>query len=188
MSNQRQEQVFTSLNRIFPLFWTTIAVANDYGTVYRLLFSVRRMPAKSSLLNALAARDAAIVSDIAGTTRDVIEVHLDLGGWPVTLADTAGLRDAGDLVEREGRETRFGRAVDADLCLVLFDATALPDQASRKLLDRSNAVAVVTKTDLKGGLDPNDLGLDALLVSAKTGDGLPQLLSHLEEAAVDLNG
>ena len=141
---------------------------------------------KSSLLNALAARDAAIVSDIAGTTRDVIEVHLDLGGWPVTLADTAGLRDAGDLVEREGVKRALGRAVDADLCLVLFDAMALPDQASRKLLDRSNAVAVVTKTDLKGGLDPNDLGLDALLVSAKTGDGLPQLLSHLEEAAADL--
>ena len=85
---------------------------------------------KSSLLVTLAARDAAIVSDIAGTTRDVIEVHLDLGGWPVTLADTAGLRDAGDLVEQEGVKRALGRAVDTDLCLVLFDATVFPIKAN----------------------------------------------------------
>ncbi|MGB0630174.1 MAG: tRNA uridine-5-carboxymethylaminomethyl(34) synthesis GTPase MnmE [Alphaproteobacteria bacterium] len=141
---------------------------------------------KSSLLNALAAREAAIVSDVAGTTRDVIEVHLDLGGWPVTLADTAGLRDAEDAVEQEGVRRALDRAEDADLCLVLFDATVPPDAPSLRLLDRSNALTVATKTDLCVGEDRRDAAPDALPVSAKTGDGLPQLLIRLEEAAAAL--
>ena len=79
---------------------------------------------KSSLLNALAKRDAAIVSEEAGTTRDVIEVHLDLGGVPVMLIDTAGLREAAGAVEAEGIKRALARAGDADLVLWLVDATA----------------------------------------------------------------
>ena len=79
---------------------------------------------KSSLLNALAKRDVAIVSEEAGTTRDVIEVHLDLGGVPVMLIDTAGLRDAEGRVEEEGIRRALARAGDADLVLWLVDATA----------------------------------------------------------------
>ena len=78
---------------------------------------------KSSLLNLLARRDAAIVSEIAGTTRDVIEVHLDLGGWPVVLADTAGLRESGDAIEQEGVRRARARAASADLRLLVLDAT-----------------------------------------------------------------
>ena len=70
---------------------------------------------KSSLLNALARREAAIVSPTAGTTRDIIEVHLDIGGYPVMLADTAGLRDAGDEIESEGIRRARARAARADL-------------------------------------------------------------------------
>ena len=71
---------------------------------------------KSSLLNLLARRDAAIVSETAGTTRDVIEVHLDLGGWPVVLADTAGLRDTGDAIEQEGVRRARARAPTRPTC------------------------------------------------------------------------
>ena len=77
---------------------------------------------KSSLLNLLARREAAIVSEIAGTTRDVIEVHVDLGGWPVVLADTAGLRASGDAIEQEGVRRAQARAASADLRLLVLDA------------------------------------------------------------------
>ena len=141
---------------------------------------------KSSLLNALAAREVAIVSEKAGTTRDVIEVRLDLGGWPVNIADTAGLREASDPVEREGVRRAMERANASDLCLVLFDATAPPDKASLPLLSSAGAIAVSTKIDLKPELMPRHLGSEALAVSAKTGAGLPDLLGRLEKRAVDL--
>jgi tRNA modification GTPase len=79
---------------------------------------------KSTLLNRIARREAAIVSPYAGTTRDVIEVHLDLEGWPVTLLDTAGIRDSDDPVEREGVRRARDRAAAADLVLWVVDATA----------------------------------------------------------------
>ncbi len=106
---------------------------------------------KSSLLNALVRREAAIVSSQAGTTRDVVEAHLDLSGLPVILADTAGLRDAAaatpDPVEAEGMRRALARAGSADLKLVLFDASSPPDAASLALLDEK-AMAVMSKTDL----------------------------------------
>ena len=79
---------------------------------------------KSTLLNRLARREAAIVSPYAGTTRDVIEVHLDLGGCPVTLLDTAGIRDSDDPVEQEGVRRARARAAAADLVLWVVDAAA----------------------------------------------------------------
>src|SRR6185436_7200806 len=77
---------------------------------------------KSSLLNRLARREAAIVSPYAGTTRDVIEVHLDLGGYPVTLLDTAGVRESDDPVEQEGVRRARARAEAADLVLWVVEA------------------------------------------------------------------
>ena len=78
---------------------------------------------KSTLLNRIARREAAIVSPYAGTTRDVIEVHLDLDGWPVTLLDTAGIRETGDPVEMEGVRRARERAAAADLVLWVVDAS-----------------------------------------------------------------
>ena len=104
---------------------------------------------KSTLLNRIARREAAIVSPFAGTTRDVIEVHLDLAGLPVTLLDTAGIRDADDPVELEGVRRARDRVKAADLVLWLVDATR-PLADSGKKLDASKVWLVRTKVDLVG--------------------------------------
>lgn len=133
---------------------------------------------KSTLLNALARREAAIVSARAGTTRDVIEVHLDLGGYPVLLADTAGIRATLDEIEGEGVRRAQAWAESADLKLVLVDATASPSLAPEiaELVD-ANAIVVATKLDLA----PTTGG--ALAVSARTGQGMTELLARLTEEA-----
>jgi tRNA modification GTPase len=138
---------------------------------------------KSSLLNAIAARDAAIVSETAGTTRDVIEVHLDLGGWPVTLADTAGLRETGDEIEREGVRRALDRAADADLRLAVFAADRPTDTASLDQVARG-ALAVVNKIDLAAA--PDEIGgATPIAVSARTGAGMADLLRRIQDAAAE---
>ncbi len=137
---------------------------------------------KSSLLNRLARRDAAIVAATAGTTRDVIEVRLDLGGYPVVLADTAGLREAGDAVEVEGVRRALGRAEAADLKLVVLDAEtgAALDPATAAVLD-DGCMMLVNKIDLRPA--PATVGVPARPVyalSVKTGEGVEGLLSALE--------
>lgn len=141
---------------------------------------------KSSLLNALARRDAAIVSARAGTTRDIIEVHLDLGGYPVVLADTAGLREAAaDEVEEEGIRRARDRAARADVKVAVFDATTLPDldPATLGLID-ADTVVVFNKTDLATGKDLRP-DLFPILVSAHTGAGLKALEETLTAFSAD---
>jgi len=139
---------------------------------------------KSSLLNMLARRDAAIVSETAGTTRDVIEVHLDLGGWPVVLADTAGLRASDDPIEQEGVRRARARAAAADLRVLVLDATTDWRRAREVLTeatDRWNPahdIVVVNKIDLVDGQVA-----DALAFSALSGAGLPALLRALQRSA-----
>lgn len=142
---------------------------------------------KSSLLNALARREAAIVSARAGTTRDVIEVHLDLGGYPVVLADTAGLREAAaDEVEEEGIRRALDRAARADVKVAVFDATSLPalDPATVALID-ADTVLVLNKTDVAGAEAVIVGGQAAVAVSARTGSGLPELEKRLTAFAAD---
>lgn len=139
---------------------------------------------KSSLLNALVGWDAAIVSTRAGTTRDVIEVRLDLGGIPVTLADTAGLREAADEIEAEGIRRARRRAEEADLLLALFAADRTPDAATLAMLERPEAevLVVASKTDLAPA--PRMIGGRVPIgVSVRTGDGLSELRARLTEAA-----
>ena len=129
---------------------------------------------KSSLLNALAQRDVAIVSDVPGTTRDVIEVRLDLGGYPVILADTAGLRESQDRVEQEGvRRARAGAAA-ADLRLLLQDST-VPEKP-----EIAADIVAWSKADLVSDKRPENLW-----ISAKTGEGLDQLIRQLADAAAE---
>lgn len=136
---------------------------------------------KSSLLNQLARRDVAIVSDIAGTTRDTIEVRLNLGGYAVTLVDTAGLRESDDAIEREGVRRAEAAAATAGLCVLVCDVTerGLPVRPDRDW--PGEIVEVANKIDLDSG---GDCGLDdsnVLRVSARTGAGLDALVAALTE-------
>jgi len=141
---------------------------------------------KSSLLNALARRDAAIVSEEAGTTRDVIEVRLDLEGLPVVVSDTAGIREAQGAVEREGVRRTLAHARAADLVVWLTDASAPETAAPPELNDRGGAVLVVAnKIDL---CDPKSLSQGMLAISAKTGTGVGDLTTRLAEIARDRIG
>ncbi|NKB49310.1 MAG: tRNA uridine-5-carboxymethylaminomethyl(34) synthesis GTPase MnmE [Alphaproteobacteria bacterium] len=136
---------------------------------------------KSSLLNRLAAREAAIVSEAAGTTRDVIEVHMHLGGYAVIVADTAGIREAEGAVEAEGVRRARHSADEADLRLVVFDAAALPalDPFALDYVD-DHAIAVLNKTDIADTALPAAIaGRPTCPVSAKTGDGLEALLAAI---------
>ncbi|MGE3624269.1 MAG: tRNA uridine-5-carboxymethylaminomethyl(34) synthesis GTPase MnmE [Bdellovibrionales bacterium] len=131
---------------------------------------------KSSLLNALARRDAAIVSSDAGTTRDVIEVHMDLAGYPVILADTAGLRDSADAVENEGMRRALARAANADLKLLVYDGALWPElDGPTKMLADAQALAVVNKADLCPAAGTGG----ELFISAITGAGIPVLLDRI---------
>ena len=133
---------------------------------------------KSSIINMLAKRDAAIVAATAGTTRDVVEVQLDIAGLPVTLADTAGLREAGDAIEREGVRRAHQRTAEADLRIAVFDAATWPqrDAATAALVDDATIV-VVNKSDLASA---RDVGA-ALAMSATTGVGIDALIAVLTE-------
>jgi tRNA modification GTPase len=138
---------------------------------------------KSSLLNALAGREAAIVSSIPGTTRDIVEVSMDLGGYPVTLADTAGLREAADAVEAEGVRRARGLAERADLTVLVLDSMSWPDVPDA--LDDVSAEAdirVWSKADIGPAALSGD-GVGILAVSAKTGDGIDSLLAALLDRA-----
>ncbi|MHC4050977.1 tRNA uridine-5-carboxymethylaminomethyl(34) synthesis GTPase MnmE [Bradyrhizobium sp. 25ACV] len=139
---------------------------------------------KSTLMNQLARREVAIVSPHAGTTRDVIEVQLDLDGYPVTVIDTAGIRETDDPVEQEGVRRARARAEDADLVLWLVEGEQAVDPSAMRSLrksgdgDRSEGSVwlVRNKIDLGGrGIKPSgEFG-----ISARRGDGIPELVDAL---------
>jgi tRNA modification GTPase len=137
---------------------------------------------KSTLMNQLARREVAIVSPHAGTTRDVIEVQLDLDGYPVMLIDTAGIREADDPVEQEGVRRARARAADADLVLWLADG----DSAGAALGGAVPVWTVRTKIDLEPR-QPDAAGFD-FRISASQGDGLRELIASLVGFAGDYFG
>jgi tRNA modification GTPase len=132
---------------------------------------------KSTLINCLAEREVAIVSDIPGTTRDVIEVALDLNGVPVVLTDTAGIRETSDPVELEGVKRARARAEAADLVLWLAD-----DDREIRVKDPAREWVIRTKSDLRS-VPPGEFA-----ISAKTGAGMSALIARLAEVAGKLAG
>ncbi|WP_037492560.1 tRNA uridine-5-carboxymethylaminomethyl(34) synthesis GTPase MnmE [Sneathiella glossodoripedis] len=142
---------------------------------------------KSSLLNKLARKEAAIVSDQAGTTRDIVEVHLDLAGYPVTIADTAGIREATDQIEQEGVRRARARAEAADILIFMTDAAdgvdaaiEFPDLASSssyRLYNKADKTSLSKDIEVSG--NPREF-----VLSVKTGEGLDSFLNQLEKDVV----
>ena len=136
---------------------------------------------KSSLLNRLAGRDAAIVTDIPGTTRDIVEVRVTMAGFPVVICDTAGLREAVDAIEAEGVRRALDRAEHADLRIGVADARSEAELVDLKgrLLD--NDLLVLNKLDLV----PGKTGGTGFRVSANTGEGIEALEARIEAIVRD---
>lgn len=133
---------------------------------------------KSSLMNKLAKKDVAIVSSTAGTTRDVIEVRLDLNGYPVVIADTAGLRETDEEIEAEGIRRALAKADEADLVLQVVDAAAPSFEA--ELQESDKILKILNKTDI-AAVSPTE----GFCISAKTGAGIPELLEYLAKRVED---
>ena len=134
---------------------------------------------KSSLMNRLARREAAIVSPIAGTTRDVVEVRLVLAGYPVWVADTAGLREASDVIEAEGVRRALERAEEADLRIWVSDAASVSRETLAGVEVRPGDLRVLNKADLLSSA-PAEAGVeDVFVVSARSGAGFDGLERRL---------
>lgn len=160
-----------------------------------LVIAGRPNAGKSSLMNALAGYDAAIVTEVAGTTRDVLREAIQLDGMPLNLIDTAGLRDSPDMIEQEGIRRAFAEIRKADRLLVVVDSRDRPDDLtdlaallpqSQQQLDHLDlpVTRVLNKADLSGapaGADPHTP--DTFVISATTGAGLEALREHLKTVA-----
>lgn len=158
------ERVLADLNAEY----TGIGAAERIRDGFEVAIVGRPNAGKSTLLNALAGREAAITSDVAGTTRDVIEVRMDIGGLAVTLLDTAGLRDSTDKIESIGIDRALARAKQADLRIFLLDEEDVP-----LLKPEPDDVLVWGKADLGSR--------DGLSVSGVTGEGLDDLVALIAE-------
>jgi len=138
---------------------------------------------KSSLLNNLSNREAAIVSEIAGTTRDVVETHLNIDGYPVIIADTAGIRDSKDEIEKKGIKLSIEKAENADLKLVVVDAKSIDLRGFLNDLLKNDAILVINKSDLlKEKLDPKILKLNHVLISLKDNLNIDLLISKIKDS------
>ena len=184
-----KEAMASALDLIGPLAEEISQACGGHGERLRegLRVAIAGPPnaGKSTLFNRLARREAAIVSPFPGTTRDVLEVHLDLGGYPVTVLDTAGIRESDDPVEREGVRRASEQAANADLTLWVVDATAVPSGTKPDGRRGGAHWIVVNKIDLLG---PPDIAkveskfgkeLTVHLLSGQTGAGVDRLVQSL---------
>ncbi len=136
---------------------------------------------KSSLLNNLSDREVAIVSEIAGTTRDVVETHLNIDGYPVIISDTAGIRDSKDEIEKKGIKLSLNKAENADLKLVVVDAKSIDLSPFLNDLLKKNAILVVNKSDLiKHKLDQDVSKFDHVLISLKDNLNIDKLIFKIK--------
>jgi tRNA modification GTPase len=137
---------------------------------------------KSSLLNHLSNRDVAIVSEIAGTTRDVIETHLNIDGYPVIVSDTAGIRESKNEIERKGIKLSLNRAEEADLKLVVVDAKNLDFNDVLKGLLDENAILVINKSELlEEDIDPKIKKFNHVLISIKQNLNIDELILKIKD-------
>ncbi len=139
---------------------------------------------KSSLLNAIVNREAVIVSDIAGTTRDAIDIHLDIKGYPVIITDTAGLREANEEIEKKGIEIAYSKIKTADFVICLFDASKDSVQIFDNIRKsfKNNIILVANKSDKLTSEQCSELEKQGcILISAKQKKGISQILERIYE-------
>ena len=136
---------------------------------------------KSSLLNLLSNRDVAIVSEVAGTTRDVIETHLNIEGYPVVVSDTAGIRDSKNEIEKKGIKLALDNAENADLKLIIIDAKSTDFKGVLKELLDEKAILVVNKSDLlKEDLSSEIKNFEHVLISVKNNFNVEDLIIKIK--------
>ena len=135
---------------------------------------------KSSLLNLLSKRDVAIVSDEKGTTRDIIEVYLNLDGYPVILADTAGIRESENNIEKKGIELAINRSKESDLNLIIIDNSSM--QVDKKILDLINqdSIVVLNKSDLSSD-NSREYKNNGILISVKNNKNIDKLIDLIKD-------
>ena len=153
----------------------------------RAVIAGRPNAGKSSLMNALVGRKRAIVTDIPGTTRDIIEESVIISGVPVSLSDTAGLRGTDDVIEAEGVRIAIDAMNEADICVYVADGSCeltVEDWDYIRALEDRNAIIAVNKSDLPANIGEIDSSLAKIHVSAKTGAGIEDLRRAIYSMAV----
>ena len=174
-------------NNSSKVLYEIIKILNDQkvGEIVREGFKIAIVgptnAGKSSLLNNLANREVAIVSEIAGTTRDVIETHLNIDGYPVVISDTAGIRESKDEIEKKGIKLSLKKAEKADLKLVVVDARNIDLRGFLNDLLKDNAILVVNKSDLlKEKLHSQITKFKHVLISLKKNSNIEKLISEIK--------
>ena len=135
---------------------------------------------KSSLLNLLSKREVAIVSEEEGTTRDVIETYLNIDGYPVILADTAGIREAKNEIEKKGISLALGKSKEADLNIVMIDNSSSKINDKVKRLINKDSIVLLNKSDIKNK-ENHKFDADMILVSVKDNRNIDQVIQKLKE-------
>ena len=179
-------------NNSSKVLYEIIKILNDQkvGEIVREGFKIAIVgptnAGKSSLLNNLANREVAIVSEIAGTTRDVIETHLNIDGYPVVISDTAGIRESKDEIEKKGIKLSLKIAEKADLKLVVVDARNIDLSGFLNDLLKDNAILVVNKSDLlKEKLHSQITKFKHVLISLKKNSNVEKLISEIKNNLKD---
>lgn len=168
---------------------TTLINSGNRGRLYKdglkMVIAGKPNVGKSSLLNALLGRERAIVTDIAGTTRDVVAEHLTIKGIPIEILDTAGIRETGDKIEAIGVERAKDASQEADLILYVVDATRGLDEEDKvflKAMDTKPLLFVINKKDLNQGYQlPEEILAPSLAISAKAQEGIDALEQAIYE-------
>ena len=136
---------------------------------------------KSSMLNYFSKREAAIVSEIAGTTRDIVEVHLNIDGYPVVMSDTAGIRNSKDEIEKKGIKLALKKAEDADLNLLVFDPKNVDFTSFLKDLNLEKSIFIINKSDLGNNENKNLDQFNPISISIKEETNIDKLIDRIKE-------
>ena len=176
-------KIISSLEELIPRCSAGMILSHGVNAV----IAGRPNAGKSSLLNALVGKKRAIVTDIPGTTRDIIEESIIIGGVPVRLSDTAGLRESDDVIESEGVRLAISAMNESDICVYVLDGSqkmTAEDSSHIRALEGRSAIIAVNKSDLPNKIGDIDSSCPVLYLSAKNGEGIDALKSAIYNMAV----